>query len=67
MAAYVAPDFAFEEEVRAEGMAARIVTIMADPRNPSTPSLPVYRACARWAFETAAAYTGFSLAQGGEA
>lgn len=64
MAGYTALAFAAEEEFRAEGMVARIATIAADPRNPSTGSLPHYRACARQAFEAAAAYTGFSLADG---
>lgn len=64
MAAYAAPEFAFEEQVRAEGMTSRIVTILADPRNPSTPSLPLYRHCARKAFETAATYTGLTLTDG---
>jgi hypothetical protein len=67
MASFTAPMFAFEEEVRAEGMTSRIVTILADPRNPSTPSLPLYRHCARKAFEAAATYTGLTLAQGGGA
>jgi hypothetical protein len=67
MADYTAPAFAAEEGVRAEGMVARIVTIMAAPGNPSTGSLPQYRDSARQAFETAAAYTGFSLAAEGGA
>ncbi|MFJ2399830.1 hypothetical protein ACIOUE_00900 [Streptomyces xanthochromogenes] len=67
MAEYTALAFAAEEEVRAEGMVTRIVAIMAAPGNPSTGSLPQYRDSARQAFETAAAYTGLTLGDGGGA
>lgn len=50
-----APALAFVEEHRAEGLATRIVEILADPANPSRRSLPAYQLAARLAFETAAA------------
>jgi hypothetical protein len=43
------------EEHRAEGLAGRIVQILADDANPSQRSLPAYRLAARLAFESAAA------------
>lgn len=50
-----APSLAITEEHRAEGLAARIAHILADPANPSHRSLPAYRFAALRAFETAAA------------
>lgn len=49
-----APTFARVEEMRAEGMVARIVTITSTPGNPSAGSLDSYREAARQAFEAAA-------------
>lgn len=50
-----APSLAIAEEHRAEGLASRVVAILADPANPSRRSLTAYRLAARLAFETAAA------------
>ncbi|KOU50558.1 hypothetical protein ADK55_18625 [Streptomyces sp. WM4235] len=50
-----APSLAITEEHRAEGLATRVLDILADPANPSRRSLPAYRFAALRAFETAAA------------
>jgi hypothetical protein len=52
-----APSLALSEEWRAEGLACRVLEILADEANPSNCSLPDYRLCARLAFEAAAANT----------
>lgn len=49
-----APTLAAMEEMRAEGLTARIVAIVSDPNSPSAPSLSHYRESARLAFEAAA-------------
>jgi hypothetical protein len=49
-----APTLAITEEHRAEGLATRILHILANPDIAPT-SLPQYQAAARDAFETAAA------------
>ncbi|MEU6899491.1 hypothetical protein [Streptomyces virginiae] len=50
-----APALALSEEWRAEGLACRVIEILADPVNPSRRSLPAYQLSARLAFATAAA------------
>lgn len=52
----IAPALAFEEQHRGEGLVARAAEIAAAPDHPSAGSLPLYRECARVAFETAAAF-----------
>lgn len=51
-----APTLALMEEQRAEGLAARIVTISSTPDHPSAPVLALYRESARLAFEAAAEF-----------
>ncbi|MCX5145123.1 hypothetical protein [Streptomyces sp. NBC_00338] len=53
----IAPALAFDEQNRAEGLAARAAKIASTPGHPSVASLPMYREAARLAFETAAALT----------
>ncbi|MFG3173678.1 hypothetical protein ACGFZC_01240 [[Kitasatospora] papulosa] len=53
----IAPAFAFDEQNRAEGLAARAQEIASTPNHPSAGSLPLYQESARAAFETAAAHT----------
>ena len=53
----IAPAFAFDEQNRAEGLAARAQEIASTPGHPSTGSLHLYQESARAAFETAAAHT----------
>ncbi|MGW2594797.1 hypothetical protein ACWCXC_31650 [Streptomyces sp. NPDC001515] len=53
----IAPALAFDEEGRAEGLAARAAEIASTPGHPSAGSLPMYQRCAREAFEAAAALT----------
>lgn len=50
-----APALAFDEQHRAEGLAARAAEIVSTPDHPSAGSLPLYQHCARSAFEAAAA------------
>ncbi|MFE4867694.1 hypothetical protein [Streptomyces sp. NPDC056682] len=53
--------FATSAEVRAEGVAAMTAVILAEPGHPKESAIPVYRACAREMFESAAAACGFTL------
>ncbi|NEB42300.1 hypothetical protein [Streptomyces sp. SID14515] len=53
----LAPAFAFDEQHRAEGLAARAQEITTTPGHPSAGSLHLYQESARAAFETAAAHT----------
>ncbi|MGQ4353197.1 hypothetical protein [Streptomyces drozdowiczii] len=48
---------AFEEENRAEGMAALTAKIASTPDHPAAGSLWLYQHCVRVAFEAAAALT----------
>jgi hypothetical protein len=48
--------FAYEEQHRAEGIAARAAEIASNPQHPSAGSLPLYQESARLAFEAAAAH-----------
>lgn len=50
----LAPELAHAEQVRADGLTARIVAISADPRHPSQSSLHLYREAAREAYGSAA-------------
>ncbi|MFE2140216.1 hypothetical protein ACFXA3_00350 [Streptomyces sp. NPDC059456] len=52
-----APALAITEEHRAEGLASRVVEILAEPACQSYRSLPAYQLSARLAFEAAAAST----------
>ncbi|MFJ3083081.1 hypothetical protein ACIPJG_25460 [Streptomyces halstedii] len=52
-----APALAFDEQHRAEGLAARAQDIASTPDRPSASSLWLYQHCARAAFEAAAALT----------
>ncbi|MEU1434015.1 hypothetical protein ABZ438_07940 [Streptomyces sp. NPDC005786] len=52
----IAPALAFDEQNRAEGLAARAAEIADTPGHPSAGSLHHYQQCARAAFETAAAH-----------
>jgi hypothetical protein len=56
MSARPAPEFAAEEQHRADGMATLAANI-ANPAHPSHGSLPLYQQAARAAYETAAQYT----------
>ncbi|RAJ53755.1 hypothetical protein K388_05542 [Streptomyces sp. KhCrAH-43] len=51
----IAPALAFEEEGRAEGMAALTSRIASTPDHPAAGSLWLYQHCLRVAFESAAA------------
>ncbi|MFJ8923891.1 hypothetical protein ACIREK_30990 [Streptomyces sp. NPDC102415] len=53
----IAPALAFDEQNRAEGLAARAAEIASTPDHPSASSLHLYQESARAAFETAAAHT----------
>jgi len=48
---------AFDDENRAEALAARIAEIAATPDHPAAGSLWLYQHCVRVAFEAAAALT----------
>ncbi|MFI7329326.1 hypothetical protein ACIBQ3_32405 [Streptomyces rubiginosohelvolus] len=56
MVIVLAPAFAFDEQHRAEGLAARAQEITTTPDHPSAGSLHLYQESARAAFETAAAH-----------
>lgn len=58
------PVWAHAEQERADGLAARVVVISADPGHPSRESLPLYREAARLAFESAARFAVQPLVRG---
>ncbi|GGX40435.1 hypothetical protein GCM10010341_72930 [Streptomyces noursei] len=59
-----APELAHAEQVRADGLTARIIAISADERHPSHGQLYLYKYAVREAYESAARHAVQPLLRG---